>query len=434
MPDSMTKAASNHASFAVPRAAIDALIDAKADAVTIGAYLTLACHTDKSGKFSTVGLKAIRENLVINRARAEKAIDALCTIGGRIAPPEVISTPTPRSKRKRLQPQTPTIPLIHTRDTWIKDNGVNPPDGPNDRSLVRHILPTFEEPLEQRVWISNGLVSGDAVIEKPLRELKNCGDIAARLLLAMYAGQDINRWYGLPPHGFPWNYYAQGEGSLGQFRIVYASESSMVGPTSIFSRIDPQYGETSTPCFAAARALQSAGFIYESVVLLNRNPVPAKFASGEAYGEIPHDAEILCDLAIPSPFGPVSIIEEGLGKDYSDTVNQLAKQQGYADAHVYLTALSKKYDHYDYLALVPTGQPAMIAGLYRLRFRVTNTKNAFVEEASRRHLDANAAAIKKLNYLRKTKNLEPITRTLQSPSIPFQSSSIMFNTIQCQDA
>ena len=64
-----------------------------------------------------------------------------------------------------------------------------------------------------------------------------------------------------------------------------------------------------------------------------------------------------------------------------------------------------------------TGHPAMIAGLYRLRFRVTHAKNAFIEDATRRHLDAHADALRKLNYLRATKQLEPVTRTLQSSSI-----------------
>jgi hypothetical protein len=77
------KRPSGFASFAIPHAAIDALIDAQVDAVTIGAYLSLACHTDKTGQFSTASLKAIRENLTVNRKRAEKAIQALCNIQGR---------------------------------------------------------------------------------------------------------------------------------------------------------------------------------------------------------------------------------------------------------------------------------------------------------------------------------------------------------------
>lgn len=172
----------------------------------------------------------------------------------------------------------------------------------------------------------------------------------------------------------------------------------------------------SEPCFAALNALE-----YESIVLLNRNPIPSTFTSGGAYGDIPEDAEILCDVATPSPWRPVPEREWGLGKAYMDTVNDIAKQAGYADAHVYLEAwkVQKKYDH---LAVVATGPPAMIAGLYRLRFRVT--KNAFVEEAMRRHLDAHAAALKRLNYLRRIQNLDPLTRTLQSSSIPLQSFSI----------
>ena len=434
MPDpTPKKAASNHASFAVPRAAIDALIDTQADAVTIGAYLVLACHTDASGQFSTASKSAVQKYVGggkdrFNRGRSEKAITNLCTS-------EAKHESTQRSKSKRklvIQPPTPTVPLVYTRNTWLEKHGGDLPDGPKgyDKAQVHYILPTFDEPLKDRVWIGSDLVYGTDLIELPLKQLKDCGDVAARLLLALYAGQDLDRWYGVPPHGFPWNYYTLGEGSLGQFRILHASIQSTVGSSRLFKRINPQDEKSSQVCFDAIKALQSAGFLYEAVVLLNRNPIPDQFNTGAAYGNISPDAEILCDLGSPSLFGPVSEVEQGLGKEYVDTLGLIAKQTGYADAHVYLTTLSKSYDHYDYLALVPAGQPAMIAGFFRLRFRVTHYKNAFTEEVTSKHLDANRAALKMLNYLRVTKNLEPLIRTLQSSSIPSQSSPITLNSLQ----
>ena len=259
---------------------------------------------------------------------------------------------------------------------------------------------------------------GNDAIEKPLKILMDCGDITARMLLAMYAGQDLDRWYGVPPLEFFWHYYKLEGMAKGRFHVLCASAPAVVRPTPIFNRIDPQNQEKSQSCFNALRTLESAGLLYEAVVLLNRNPIPAKFSSGHAYGEIPHDAEILCDLGSPSPFGPVSAIEHGLGNEYLAT----AKELGWIDKPC------------NYLALIPTGQPAMIAGLYRLRFRVTHAKNAFIEEATRRHLDANASALRKLNYLRATNNLEPINRTLQSPSILIQSPSIILNTVQSKSA
>lgn len=234
----------------------------------------------------------------------------------------------------------------------------------------------------------------------PLQQLKHCGDVAARLLLALYAGQDLDRWYGIPPHGFPWSYYRLHETVYGQYRALRGHRSDTVGPTALWTLIDK---ENSMVCFEALKALQAAGFLYEMAVLLNRNPVPAKFANGDPYGDIPKDAEILCDLGSSSQFEPVHPdIEQGLGADYLATVKTLQWEER----------------PYDYVAIVPTGQPAMIAGLYRLRFRVTNYENAFIEAAERTRLDANAEALRMLNYFRKTKNLERLTRTLQCSSIP----------------
>ncbi len=45
------------------------------------------------------------------------------------------------------------------------------------------------------------------MIDQPLRALKDCGNVAARSLLVLYAGQDLDRWYGIPPDKFPWIRY-----------------------------------------------------------------------------------------------------------------------------------------------------------------------------------------------------------------------------------
>lgn len=432
-----TKSSANDgSSFAVPHAAIKALLDARADAVTIGAYLKLAAHTEGTGQFSSASVTAI-QNAVgggkdrFNRKRAADAIANLCTIRAPIqaaeTTPAVTPTPTiPVLKGKRKQrsipttdstPALPTQPLVYTREAWLEERGGELPDGPIERGRIRHVLPTFGEPLDKRVWFGSGLVFGDGedgIFANPLQQLKNCGNVAARLLLALYAGQDLDRWYGIPPHGFSWNSYKLQETIYGQYRVLRGESNSIVGDHDLFDRVDSGRMNNDA-CFTAIKALLSAGFVYEMVALLNRNPIPAKFSNGNPYGNIPNDAEILCDLGSPSQFEPVQPeIEQGLGVDYLDTVK----------------ALHWEEHPYDYLAIVPTGSQAMIAGLYRLRFRVTNHDNAFIEVAERTRLDANATALKMLNYIRKTKNLERITRTLQSPSIPLQSPSMIFNSPQ----
>lgn len=404
------KQSRGHASFAIPRAAIDALIDMQADAVTIGAYLTLACHTDKTGQFSTASLKAIRENLMVNRKRAEKAIQTLCNIQGKVANP-VKTALSPRSRKKNAESQV--APLVSTRDTWLKLNGGDLPDGPHARAKVLHVLPTFNEDLKDRVWFGSGLVRGDDLIEKPLKRLKDCGNVAARLLLAMYAGQDMEQWGGVPPHGFPWQHYTLQEHPEGAIRVLSAKSNSCVGPTQLFSRIDVnKQSATNNTCFDAVTALQSCGLLYEAVVLLNRNPVPSKFSTGDAFGDVPRDADILCDLGSPSLYGPVSPAEQGIGQAYVQTVTDL-------------NLLGSLPTDYDYLAVLPTGHPALICGLYRLRFRVTHDNNVFVKESKQRQLDANHQAFRALNYLRKSKKLDSLkygSSTLQYSSIPLNSS------------
>ena len=46
-------------SFCVPRAAVEALLDAKATAYEVCAYLVLAKHTDESGRYSPASISAI---------------------------------------------------------------------------------------------------------------------------------------------------------------------------------------------------------------------------------------------------------------------------------------------------------------------------------------------------------------------------------------
>jgi len=47
-------------SFAVSHAAIKALLEAKADAVTIEAYLKLAAHPEGKGEFSSASVTAVQ--------------------------------------------------------------------------------------------------------------------------------------------------------------------------------------------------------------------------------------------------------------------------------------------------------------------------------------------------------------------------------------
>lgn len=393
-----------HACFTVPRAAITALLAAQADAVTIATYLTLSCHTDKTGMYSSASVHAIKKYRSVDGARANKAIGYLATM---------------------------TPPLIVTRDAWEQNHAEPIPDGPTQRSRVRIILPTFDEAPDQRVWIASGLVHGDDAIAQPLRALKDCGDMAARALLALYEAQDLERWYGIPPHVCPWVHYRLEERTDGPLRILLAAKDRLVLPTSFLNRINPVSESQACLLEAAIGALQHAGLLYESVVLLNRHPVPKKFSNGEPCGYISSDADILCDVATPSSWGCVPEQEWTLGAAYRETLRELAIRAGCTDAHTYLA--KSNVQTYEHLVLTSTGHPVMIAGLFRLRFRLINLHNPFIEEATRRHREASATAFRQLNYLRSIQKLDPLSipPPLQSSQSP-QSPSMPLNPLQSE--
>lgn len=440
------------ACFSVPRAVINTLIDAHADAVTIGAYLTLAAHTDKTGQFSTAGLKAIRENLGIDKPRAEKAVDTLTKLRAAPRPADTDAPTRPSSKKKMtLVPSAPpSSPLVYPRTRWLAE-GHPPPPGPEspqgrvpreDPRLVRFVLPTFDEVPQDRVWIDAALVRGDTLMERPLYALKNCGSVAARLLLALYMGQDLSRWYGIPPccGNFFEHQYRHYTGYLDEgHSVLLVQPLTISGNTPLFNRLTLSMTDRPTKeertkeeqtkkhelVWQALRALQSDGFLYEVVCLLNRHPrnlTQEKLQGDDAsyHGSIDQEADLLCDLAYHGIGGPVSSVEVPFYNWYRQT------------------AIDFGYKFYDTrrnwpLALVTNGAPAMVAGFYRLRYRVRNPRNAFIEDTDQAQLDRATAELNKLNYRRKMKGLDSIkgpNPTLQSSSIPLQSSSMHFNAVQ----
>lgn len=139
-----------------------------------GPILTLTCHTEETGQFSTASIHAIRNNLNLNKERAEKIIATLCGIKVPIMGTNPVMTLQPHWARKKAV-NVPTVPLIYTRKEW-QAQGLGPlPDGPHPHALIWHILPTFDEPLKDRVWFDTGLVLGDDDIVDLLLELKGCG-------------------------------------------------------------------------------------------------------------------------------------------------------------------------------------------------------------------------------------------------------------------
>lgn len=304
-------------------------------------------------------------------------------------------------KSHALVDQTTDLgPILLAREAALAKNGGALPDGPTERGMVRFYLPDFGEEMDGRVWFGNNLVSGVGGFTQPLKALKNAGDAAARLLLSLYIANDMEIWGGIRPigakHG-PWKHYepvTEDVNLRGGVRLVRAKDSGEVA--WIDQRISDGQAET---YWSALSALKSAGFVYEVVVVLNRNAKKSKFGNGTEYGGIPDDAEPYYELDARSDHGYKPAGEEGIGGAVTNTAGAC----GYP-----VTLEGGRFDG-TYAAMVPSGFGAMVAGIYRLRFRVANPKNAGVSGAWARIHQNNRDAFDLVAKVRIANGLTPLT-------------------------
>lgn len=192
-------------------------------------------------------------------------------------------------------------------------------------------------------------------------------------------------------------------------RLHRAKRGGEVGPGEMFSRVCPfpekpgswwkSHTQAGGPVWRALEALQSTGLVYEVVMVLNRNAIKAKFSSGTEYSDIPEDAEPFYELDCRSRHGYKPDGEEGVGWATAKTAGDFGKP---------VTLEGGTFDG-TYAAFVPDGYGAMIAGIYRLRFRVSNPKNAGVKGAWAGIHQRNREALELVNSIRAAWNREPLT-------------------------
>lgn len=395
MADKQEKQSKGQKSFCIPRQAIEALLDAKADAYTICAYLTLANYTDASGMYSTASLKAVNTSTGGNKMKGgpiPRAIQHLKEIHAFKIENFSIGK-TGKSQQQRID----LGPILFDRDTWIQRTGEILPDGPTERAKILHILPTFGDPLTDRVWFSSAIVEGFGKHKQPLKDLKNAGSVAARLLLAMYAATDMETWGGVKPVGAirgPWESYkmVRVSSNSGSFTLFTAQSGGSV------ASIDKRISDDTEQYWYALNALESFGFFYKSILVLNRIARPEKFANGESYGAIPDDAEPLYELDNISRHGQKPKGEEGLGRITAQTAGEL----GYP-----VTTPGGVFDG-TYAAIVRRGQGAMIVGIYRPRYRVNNLANAGVKGTWARIHENNRDYYNFIESVREANDLPPL--------------------------
>jgi hypothetical protein len=389
-------------SFCIPRFAFNALLDANATVYEICAYLILARFTGECGRYSTASIHAINNYTGANKTKGgtvDRAINRLKTI--RVKSKTLISNGQSGKNHTLIEQITDWGPIVFDRETWLKETGEILPDGPHERTKILHILPDFGELPANRIWFGNNIVSGVSEFNKPLKSLKNAGDIAARLLLSMYAANDMETWGGIRPIGTnsgPWNHYepvADDKNIDGGARLIRAKNGGEVA--SIDTRITG--ADNNQAYFTALSALKSTGLTYEVVLVLNRNGITKKFNEDREYTSIPDDAEPRCELDCKSQHGYKPEGEEGIGAATATTARDLG----------YSVALEGGQLDGTYAAIVPTGFGAMIAGIYRLRFRVANSKNAGVKGTWARIHQNNRDDFNLIQSIRAANKLAPLT-------------------------
>jgi hypothetical protein len=398
-------------SFCIPKAALNALLDNNATAYEICTYLVLARFTDDSGRFSVANISAVNRHTGANKTKGgpvDRAIERLKTI--RAKGKQVVSNGRSGKSHAMVEQVTDLGPILYSRDAWHQETGEILPDGPVERSKVLNVLPDFGELPADRVWFGNNLVTGYATFTQPMKALKNAGDVAARLLLSLYAANDMETWGGIRPIGSgrgPWTHYEPLTDDIhlhGGARLIRSKDSGQVA--SIDKRITGA-GETQT-YFTALSALESAGLVYEVVLVLNRNAVKAKFSGGEEYSSIPDDAEPLYELDCRSQHGYKPEGEEGIAWATANTAGAL---------HHPVTMEGGRFDG-TYAAIVPKGYGAMVAGIYRLRFRVSNPKNAGVKGTWAGIHQRNKEALELVNSIRAANKLPPAVPPNVNPDNP----------------
>ena len=386
-------------SFCVPRAAIEALLDAKATAYEICAYLVLARFTDGTGCCSTASISAVNRYTGANKVKGgpvDRAIERLKLIRAKTI--KKISNGRNGKAHQWIEQATDLGPILSDRAAWLEKNLADPlPDGPHERTKVLFVLHNFGEDIDSRVWFSNNLVDGFGEFRRPLKVLKDTGPEAARLLLAMYAANDMEQWGGVRPIGAgsgPWNRYTPEDAGAdlpGGGRLITWKETGHLAV--IDARICGP--NLTTPYFAALTALLSTGLVYEVVMVLNRNYKTAEFKDGSLYTAIPDDAEPLYELGARNHHGHKPEGEEGIGGATAKTAGELGKP----------VTLKGGTFHGTYAAIVRRGQGAMIVGIYRLRFRPANKKNAGVSSTWSRIHQSNREAFDFLQAIRVANHL-----------------------------
>lgn len=338
-------------SFWISKKAIEMLLVNQATAMDVCAYLVLARYTEASGQFSTAGLQAIKKAVGVGQPIAERATNRLR---------KMIATKARKVGSGMVQS------LLYPADDWASKTGLGLPHGPVDRSRVRWVLNDFGGDPSDQVWISNELVDGIGRFSQPLKRLKRCGDVAARLLLVCYRETDLEQYGGVRPSGaFAEIYEMSKKWSDKGYDLWHAEHKNAMawGAANLlglkeFSKDETKKREQIEPLWRAIESLDSCGFIYQVVTAMDADPDNL-------------DAQVIYELDTKSKHGYKPQGEKGVGGQTAAIAGLLG--------HPVADAAGRLYGRY--AVVVPAGVSPVVVGIYRVRFRVSNSKNYGVKGA-----------------------------------------------------
>lgn len=222
------------------------------------------------------------------------------------------------------------------------------------------------------VWFAKTFAEGHKTFHRPLMRLKSLGEIPTRLLLALYLYHDMYQFGGVLPyevsHPYCMTPQSVGKNGFALWHCAPSSDAPIFSPTfaCMVLRIST-LGETPSAVTQnlnllteALESLISAGFVYEVITVLDSPSGP--------------NANVVQELDIKSGFGFKPKHEKGIG-------GKTARLAGYWQRPVSKTGARF---HGVYAAIVAAGSSPACAGIYRLRFRVSNPKNYGVVDAFKR--------------------------------------------------
>jgi len=341
-------------SFSIPVEAVSILLEQKATAWQIGAYLALARFSDAENKHSTASLKAIYA--------ATGAANNKNGTADRIMS-QLLIMQSEKTEIYRLPS------LLYRPDQWLENSEEEIPVIPHALHKVQFVLNDFD--CDERVWFPNTLVDGVGKFTQPLKTLKQLGDIAARLLLLMYANNNMVEFGGLPPFGNVYQSYKRSYQNTTCDFAFWTAESSnkmlfrqyweqILGLTNLSTDENDKSDELK-PLWNALDSLLNRGFIEEIITVMDRHPDD-------------QDSRPIYILSTRSKHGKADTTFDALAKN--DYLMEKATGISSSDS---MGRFSNSFP-----VIVRTGIEPHIAGIYRLRFRINNQRNIGVTQSWQR--------------------------------------------------